>query len=183
MFFLCYLVLPQTQGARVLYQQYIDPFLYQHEREIERFITRSHDQAKALGLQYFYQAIELIREKVLGLPPQQQQGAADEPSSSAPGGSAGAYAQSLFSMFGGGAGGAGGASGSGGNANNWFSNAMGGSSQGHSDSDHSFQHVSHEDTQERPAGGNWASGLFGQGQGGSSAIDLATRAAEEFTRR
>lgn len=170
----------------MLYQQYIDPFLFQHEREIERFIAQSHDQAKALGLQYFYRAIELVREKVLGLPPQQQHGPAD--ASSAPGGNAGAYAQSLFSMFGGGGGAgagsgntSGGAGGNAGGAGNWFSSAMGG--QGPSDSDHSFQHVSHEDTQERPAGGNWASGLFGQGQGGSSAVDIAARAAEEFTRR
>lgn len=170
----------------MLYQQYIDPFLFQHERQIERFITRSHDQAKVMGLQYFYRAIELVREKVLGLPAQQQHAGGDS-SSTVPGGSPGAYAQSLFSMFGSAAGGgSGSSSGSGGNAapaNNWFSNAMGGSSQGQPDSDHSFQHVSHEDTQERPAGGDWASGLFGQGQGGSSAIDLATRAAEEFTRR
>lgn len=93
LFFLCYLVLPQTQGARVLYLQYVDPFLVQHEREIEEFIANSHEKAKALGLQYFYQLIDLIREKVLGLPP--QTGAASPP----PPSGAGAYAQSLLSRF------------------------------------------------------------------------------------
>jgi hypothetical protein len=29
-------------------------------------IGNTHERAKALGLQYFYQAIDLIREKVLG---------------------------------------------------------------------------------------------------------------------
>ncbi|KAJ6169403.1 hypothetical protein N7497_002246 [Penicillium chrysogenum] len=66
--FMAYLVLPQTQGARTLYQDYVDPFLTHHEREIEEMIGNTHERAKALGLQYFYQAIDLIREKVLGLP-------------------------------------------------------------------------------------------------------------------
>lgn len=93
LFFLCYLVLPQTQGAIVLYQQYVDPFLTQHEREIEDFITRSHERAKTLGLQYFYQAIDLIREKVLGLPPQTGAGAPAQQTGAA------GYAQSFLSRF------------------------------------------------------------------------------------
>ncbi|KAJ5725682.1 uncharacterized protein N7483_007039 [Penicillium malachiteum] len=91
LFFMCYLVLPQTQGARLLYQDYVDPFLTHHEREIEEIIGRSHERAKALGLQYFYQAVDLIRTKVLGLPPQQQ----TPPPPSGPA----SYAQSLLSRF------------------------------------------------------------------------------------
>ncbi|KAJ5176191.1 TB2/DP1/HVA22-related protein [Penicillium canariense] len=91
LFFMCYLVLPQTQGARMLYQDYVDPFLTHHEREIEELIGRTHEQAKALGLQYFYKAVELIREKVMGLPPQR-------PAPPPPSGPA-AYAQSLLSRF------------------------------------------------------------------------------------
>ncbi|KAF7717338.1 Uncharacterized protein PECH_002032 [Penicillium ucsense] len=91
--FLCYLVLPQTQGARMLYQEYVDPFLFHHEQEIEEFIGRSHEQAKALGLQYFYKTIDLIREKVMGLPPQQPAPPPPPPSGPA------AYAQSLLSRF------------------------------------------------------------------------------------
>ncbi|OJJ46558.1 hypothetical protein ASPZODRAFT_132627 [Penicilliopsis zonata CBS 506.65] len=94
LFFLSYLVLPQTQGARLLYEQYVDPFLAHHEREIEVFIGRTHEQAKALGLQYFYQAIDFIREKVLGLPPQRP---APPPPPAATGPAA--YAQSLLSRF------------------------------------------------------------------------------------
>ena len=108
LFFLCYLVLPQTQCARLLYVQYVDPFLEQHEREIEEFIANSHERAKALGLQYFYQLIDLIREKVLGLPP--QTGGASPP----PPSGAGAYAQSLLSRFNMPAAGAGAGGGSGG---------------------------------------------------------------------
>lgn len=88
---MCYLVLPQTQGARLLYQDYVDPFLTHHEHEIEELIGRSHERAKALGLQYFYQAVDLIRTKVLGLPPQQV-------APSPPAGPTG-YAQSLLSRF------------------------------------------------------------------------------------
>jgi hypothetical protein len=88
---MCYLVLPQTQGARLLYQDYVDPFLTHHEREIEEMIGRTHERAKALGLQYFYQIFDLVREKLLGLPAQSQ--AAPPPSGPA------AYAQSLLSRF------------------------------------------------------------------------------------
>ncbi|KAL4880684.1 TB2/DP1, HVA22 family-domain-containing protein [Aspergillus karnatakaensis] len=91
LFFFAYLVLPQTQGARMLYQDYVDPFLAHHEREIEEFIGRSHERAKALGLQYFYQAIDYVRERVLGLPPQRPP--------TPPPATATSYAQSLLSRF------------------------------------------------------------------------------------
>ncbi|KAJ5447013.1 TB2/DP1/HVA22-related protein [Penicillium cf. griseofulvum] len=89
--FMCYLVLPQTQGARLLYQDYVDPFLTHHERGIEEMIGHTHERAKALGLQYFYQAIDLIRQKVLGLPPQRP--------TTPPQPGAASYAQSLLSRF------------------------------------------------------------------------------------
>ncbi|CAG7968169.1 unnamed protein product [Penicillium salamii] len=92
LFFLSYLVLPQTQGARLMYQGYVDPFLAHHEREIEEMIGHTHEKAKALGLQYFYQAIEMIREKVLGLPPQRPETPPQQ-------GGAASYAQSLLSRF------------------------------------------------------------------------------------
>lgn len=88
---MCYLVLPQTQGARLLYQEYVDPFLTHHERDIEETIGRTHEQAKALGLQYFYKAFDLVREKLLGLPAHNRA----PPPASGPA----AYAQSLLSRF------------------------------------------------------------------------------------
>lgn len=91
---LSYLVLPQTQGARILFQEYVDPFFEQHEREIEELIGQGHERAKSLGLQYFYQLVDLIREKVLGLPPQQAATAAPPQATGAAG-----YAQSLLSRF------------------------------------------------------------------------------------
>ncbi|KAL4889349.1 hypothetical protein BDV59DRAFT_186673 [Aspergillus ambiguus] len=94
LFFFSYLVLPQTQGARLLYQTYVDPFLEHHEREIEEFIGRSHERAKALGLQYFYQAVDWVREKVLHLPAQR----ATTAPPAGPSGPA-SYAQSLLSRF------------------------------------------------------------------------------------
>lgn len=92
--FLSYLVLPQTQGARILFQDYVDPFFEQHERQIEELIGQGHERAKALGLQYFYQLVDLIREKVMGLPPRQAATAAPPQATGAAG-----YAQSLLSRF------------------------------------------------------------------------------------
>ncbi|OJJ58748.1 hypothetical protein ASPSYDRAFT_45140 [Aspergillus sydowii CBS 593.65] len=89
--FFAYLVLPQTQGARILYQGYVDPFLTQHERHIEELIGSLHERAKALGLQYFYQIIDFIRERVLGLPPQRP--------ATPPPATRSSYAQSLLSRF------------------------------------------------------------------------------------
>lgn len=64
-----YLVLPGQQGSVFLYQTYVHPFLYEHEREIDQFISSSHDNAKKAGLQYLKQAIEWAKVNVLGLPP------------------------------------------------------------------------------------------------------------------
>jgi hypothetical protein len=94
LFLLSYLVLPQSQGARILYQDYVAPFFEQHERDIEELIGRTHESAKSLGLQYFYQLIDLVREKVLGLPPQRPATAAT-PQATGPT----AYAQALLSRF------------------------------------------------------------------------------------
>ena len=65
---LSYLVLPQTQGARLLYQEYIHPFLAQHEAKIEDFITKAHYNAKRAGLAYVEQLIEYVKTSVLGMP-------------------------------------------------------------------------------------------------------------------
>ncbi|KAL8919239.1 MAG: hypothetical protein Q9208_006900 [Pyrenodesmia sp. 3 TL-2023] len=64
---LSYLVLPQTQGARLIYQSYIHPFLAHHESDIDVLITNAHDRAKAVGLQYLKRAIEFVKQNVLGM--------------------------------------------------------------------------------------------------------------------
>ncbi|RYP35899.1 hypothetical protein DL767_003588 [Monosporascus sp. MG133] len=69
LFFLLYLVLPQTQGARHLYETYLHPYLEENETAIEEFIASAHDRLKTAGLAYLKQAIELIKVKVLGMPP------------------------------------------------------------------------------------------------------------------
>ncbi|KAK2734664.1 hypothetical protein FQN57_001609 [Myotisia sp. PD_48] len=89
---LLYLVLPQTQGAKKIYLEYVEPFLQHHENEIEVFIGRAHERGKAAGIQYLYKAIDLIREKVLGLPALWA-GEAEDPTP------APSYAQSLFSRY------------------------------------------------------------------------------------
>ncbi|KAI5299138.1 hypothetical protein KEM56_003488, partial [Ascosphaera pollenicola] len=98
--FLSYLVLPQTQGARVIYQSYLDPFLYAHEDQIEEAIVKGHAYARDLGVQYMEQAIDFIRAK-LGLPPVDrvrpipQSTASTSPQAS----SAGALASALLARF------------------------------------------------------------------------------------
>ncbi|WPG99090.1 Hypothetical protein R9X50_00189900 [Acrodontium crateriforme] len=61
-----YLVLPGKQGSVYIYQQYIHPFLSEHEREIDRMITNGHASAKAAGMDVIKRAIEYIRINILG---------------------------------------------------------------------------------------------------------------------
>ncbi|KAL8868714.1 MAG: hypothetical protein Q9174_004807 [Haloplaca sp. 1 TL-2023] len=89
LFLLSYLVLPQTQGARLIYQNYIHPFLAQHEADIDVFITNAHDRAKAVGLQYLKRAIDFVKQNVLGMQAQH----APPPTKGE------TYAQNLLSRF------------------------------------------------------------------------------------
>ncbi|KAL8730055.1 MAG: hypothetical protein Q9181_004800 [Wetmoreana brouardii] len=89
LFLLSYLVLPQTQGARLIYQSYIHPFLAHHESDIDIFITNAHDRARAAGLQYLKRAIDFVKQNVLGM----QAHHAPPPSKGE------TYAQNLLSRF------------------------------------------------------------------------------------
>ncbi|KAL9615318.1 MAG: hypothetical protein Q9167_000289 [Letrouitia subvulpina] len=86
---LSYLVLPQTQGARLIYQSYVHPFLAHHESEIDLFITQTHDRAKTVGLQYLKNAVNFVKRSILGLQLQQTPPPKHEEN----------YAQSLLSRF------------------------------------------------------------------------------------
>jgi hypothetical protein len=88
---LSYLVLPQTQGAKLLYQTHIHPFLAHHEHDIDNLITSAHDRAKSAGLIYLKRAIEFIKENLLGIQPKARQEEIPQPGSN--------YAQSLLSRF------------------------------------------------------------------------------------
>lgn len=71
-----YLVLPQTQGAKVIYLDYLEPYIVHHENQIDDFITKAHSQLQAIGFGYIHVLIEFVREKILRqhspqLPPQQ----------------------------------------------------------------------------------------------------------------
>lgn len=67
--FLLYLVLPQTQGARIIYTTYVHPYLEDNESQIEELIATAHDKMKAAGMAYLKRAIELLRTQVLGIAP------------------------------------------------------------------------------------------------------------------
>lgn len=91
--FLLYLILPQTQGARVIYEEHIHPFLQENESHIDEFIASAHERLKTAGIAYFRRAIDYLREHVLGMPPQAPQ--PPTPSNLGPQ----SYTQSLLARF------------------------------------------------------------------------------------
>lgn len=95
--FLLYLVLPQTQGARVLYQTYLHPFLTEHEANIDEFIGSAHARMRSAGLHYLKQAIAQLKQ-ALGLPTDPPSPPSPPPSSYASSAAA-SYTQSLLARF------------------------------------------------------------------------------------
>ncbi|KAG5981948.1 hypothetical protein E4U55_002482 [Claviceps digitariae] len=93
--FFLYLILPQTQGARVLYEAKVHPFLQENENTIDEFIASAHDRLKTAGMAYFRQAIEYLKTNILNLPPSEQHATPAESASAAPQG----YTQSLLARF------------------------------------------------------------------------------------
>ena len=92
LFFHVYLIFPAPEGATRIYSSYIEPFLAEHETDIEDFITNTHDRGKDIGRQYLKQGVDWIRVNILGqepTPPPQQPPAASYVS----------YAQQLLSRF------------------------------------------------------------------------------------
>lgn len=75
----------------MVYQQHVHPFLQTHELAIDDFIASSHDRAIQASFSYLKQAIELIKQHVLGLPPKQPSPPRTPPSRS--------YTQSLIERF------------------------------------------------------------------------------------
>ena len=64
--FVLYLVLPQTQGARHIYETYIHPFLASHEARIDLIITETHEKLRAAGLYYINDFIAWVRRTIFG---------------------------------------------------------------------------------------------------------------------
>lgn len=95
--FLLYLVLPQTQGARVLYQTHLHPFLTEHEANIDEFIGSAHARLRSAGLHYLKQAIAQLKQ-ALGLPTDPPAPPSPPPSSYAASAAA-SYTQSLLARF------------------------------------------------------------------------------------
>lgn len=88
--FFLYLILPQTQGARLIYEQKVHPWLEENENQIDEFIASAHNRLTAAGIAYLKLAIEAFKTKVLGLPPSAPTPPPSEPQS---------YTQSLLSRF------------------------------------------------------------------------------------
>ncbi|KHO01608.1 pathogenicity protein [Metarhizium album ARSEF 1941] len=92
--FFLYLILPQTQGARLLYEEHVHPFLANNETSIDEFIASAHKRLKATGMTYLRRVIEYLKTNVLNLPASEPEPA---PSQS-PAGPQG-YTQSLLARF------------------------------------------------------------------------------------
>lgn len=88
--------MPQTQGARVLYEQHVHPFLQENEHHIDGFIASAHDRLKTAGLTYFRQAIEFVRQNILNLPPREREEPPMPPAASA---APQTYTQALLARF------------------------------------------------------------------------------------
>jgi len=95
LFFLLYLVLPQTQGAKLLYLTYFEPFIVHHENQIDEFIGQAHRRLEQVGLGYMNVVIEWLRERVLGQASPQQH-AAQKPAGTP---AYASYASDLLSRF------------------------------------------------------------------------------------
>ena len=67
--FLLYLVLPQNYGARVLYREYIHPWMTDNEAAIDNFITLAYGRLRVAGIAYFMHAVQLLKVNVLGMLP------------------------------------------------------------------------------------------------------------------
>jgi hypothetical protein len=92
--FLLYLVFPQTQGARLIYEKYIHPKLEENESAIEEFIASAHERLRRAGIDYIKRAIEVVKTSVLGLPPTPEAAASPpEPQT------AQSYTQALLARF------------------------------------------------------------------------------------
>jgi receptor expression-enhancing protein 1/2/3/4 len=90
--FFLYLILPQTQGSRVIYESYVHPYLEDNESQIEEFIASAHDRLKAAGIAYLKRAIDLLKQNLFGIQPDE---AAQPPSPVA----GQTYTQSLLARF------------------------------------------------------------------------------------
>ena len=88
---LAWLVLPQTQGARWLYQTRVHPFLARHERLFDRWLAEAVRRARAAGAQYVEDAIAYVKKVAFGIEPPPPRGP--------PPSTAEAYSSALFARF------------------------------------------------------------------------------------
>ena len=95
---LAYLVLPQTQGARLLYQSYIHPFLARNEEQIDGLIASVHEKSVAAGWGYLKEVAAFLRERLLGVQAKEK-GRVQGQQQQKGGGYDGNYAQNLLSRF------------------------------------------------------------------------------------
>ncbi|KAF9209825.1 receptor accessory protein 4 [Haplosporangium sp. Z 27] len=65
--FVLWMILPQTQGSIYLYQAFVDPYLSQHEHDIDQALIDIQKQAMHMGMQYVKQALQFLQNLALDL--------------------------------------------------------------------------------------------------------------------
>ncbi|KAI8990881.1 TB2/DP1, HVA22 family-domain-containing protein [Mycotypha africana] len=60
-----WLILPQTQGAALVYTRYLDPFLNQHETEIDHVLVEIQFRVKKTIVSYGKQCLKTLRKTLL----------------------------------------------------------------------------------------------------------------------
>ncbi|KAI1624096.1 jumonji domain-containing protein 1 [Exophiala viscosa] len=97
--FLLYLVLPQTQGAKLLYLEYLEPYIVDHESRIDQFIGETHARLQQMGLGYMNILIEFLRDKILGQKSPQPEHSQSQSTAGAGTAIYASYASDLLSRF------------------------------------------------------------------------------------
>ncbi|KAI1314610.1 receptor accessory protein 4 [Mortierella claussenii] len=65
--FILWMIMPQTQGSIYLYQAVVDPYLAQHEGDIDKALKDMQKQAMTMGMQYVKQAIQMLQNLAFDL--------------------------------------------------------------------------------------------------------------------
>ncbi|KAF9433270.1 receptor accessory protein 4 [Entomortierella beljakovae] len=63
--FVLWMILPQTQGSIYLYQAVVDPYLAEHEHDIDKALQDMQKQAMAMGMVYIKRAIQMLQNLAL----------------------------------------------------------------------------------------------------------------------
>ncbi|WFD25053.1 hypothetical protein MNAN1_000015 [Malassezia nana] len=77
--FVCWLALPQTRGASVLYTSYMEPFLSQHEGDLEDILEAGRAKAQSLLSTTVRVVTQIVRSEFLASPEESAEPVSSQP--------------------------------------------------------------------------------------------------------